>query len=242
MTPGLYNTKNELLANWNKLVDAGLDITHDYDEYRERTHNRACDVFQFYCEPPEKYKLIIPEGIERIGDYVFFNCTRLLEVNIPDSVKTIGKGAFRSCESINSIEFSDNIKEIKAEIFHNCCSLKNIKLSNSLTKIPDHCFSYCIGLKEIKLPKNIKTIEQYAFSMTDLENIIIPKNVNQINYYAFDYCDKLQKIVLINDVNRDFMYKFRNKIVYADLDVLIENGTSFKEANKILKDNEVNER
>lgn len=40
---------------------------------------------------------IIPDGVIRIGDYSFSQCTNLISLSIPNSVTTIGESAFQYC-------------------------------------------------------------------------------------------------------------------------------------------------
>lgn len=45
----------------------------------------------------------IPEGVTRIGEQAFFNCTEMETVKIPASVTTIGDDAFASCSALQSV-------------------------------------------------------------------------------------------------------------------------------------------
>ena len=44
--------------------------------------------------------LIIPAGVEFIGDYVFAGCSGLTSVFVPDEVTSIGEGAFKGCDAL----------------------------------------------------------------------------------------------------------------------------------------------
>lgn len=44
--------------------------------------------------------VILPSGVQAIGDYAFSDCSRLVDVNIPSSVKSIGKFAYKNCYEI----------------------------------------------------------------------------------------------------------------------------------------------
>lgn len=47
--------------------------------------------------------LEIPNGVTRIGNYAFGNCSGVTSITIPDSVTYIGDFAFQSCSSLTSI-------------------------------------------------------------------------------------------------------------------------------------------
>ena len=54
----------------------------------------------------------IPEGTETIGDYAFYNYTKLIGVTIPGSVTSIGDYAFRGCSGLTSITIPDSVTSI----------------------------------------------------------------------------------------------------------------------------------
>lgn len=47
-------------------------------------------------------KIVIEQGISSIGDYAFYQATRLLSISIPSTVKTVGERAFYRCTSLTS--------------------------------------------------------------------------------------------------------------------------------------------
>ena len=59
-----------------------------------------------------KGDIIIPEGTEKIGDYVFSYCSSLTSITIPDSVTSIGERAFSSCSGLTSITITDSVTSI----------------------------------------------------------------------------------------------------------------------------------
>ena len=48
---------------------------------------------------------LLPPSIEKIGNYAFFDCTKLTNVTIPNKVTTIGERAFGLCKNLNTITF-----------------------------------------------------------------------------------------------------------------------------------------
>ena len=53
--------------------------------------------------PDDTTIVIIPEGVTKIGDGAFYDCTLLESVVIPKGVTEIGDGAFKYCTSLESI-------------------------------------------------------------------------------------------------------------------------------------------
>lgn len=48
---------------------------------------------------------LLPPSIVKIGDYAFYDCTKLTNVTIPNKVTTIGKRAFGLCKNLNTVTF-----------------------------------------------------------------------------------------------------------------------------------------
>jgi hypothetical protein len=61
----------------------------------------AIDESAFYSATINK--VVIPEGVTRIGNGAFDNCKRLLNVSLPSTLTEIGGWAFRDCTALTSI-------------------------------------------------------------------------------------------------------------------------------------------
>lgn len=95
--------------------------------------------------------IIVPDGIEKIGNYMFAECKKIKTVVIPNSV----------------VEICDYA-------FFNCKSLKNVILPNNLEHIGDSAFAKT-GLKTVIIPKSVKLIEKLAFAeCPKLKMLVIP--------------------------------------------------------------------
>ncbi len=77
---------------------------------------------------------IIPKSIDGypitcIGEYAFYECTSLTNIEIPDSVTSIGEGAFCLCSSLTNIVIPDSVTSIVENAFFGCDSLNYITVS-----------------------------------------------------------------------------------------------------------------
>ena len=106
-------------------------------------------------------KVVIADGITRVGNNAFAGLSNLSEVIIANSVTSIGSYAFA-----------------------NTTSLKSVTLPDSLIKIESGAFGYS-GLKSVNFGKSIETIETYAFFDTYLNRIVFPGSIKTIESYAF---------------------------------------------------------
>ena len=68
----------------------------------------------------------IPNSVTTIGDYAFFGCYSLTNVDIPDSVTTIGEDAFFGCNSLTIVDIPNSVATIKHAAFESCLKLKYV--------------------------------------------------------------------------------------------------------------------
>ncbi len=131
-------------------------------------------------------KVLIPEGIIKIGDLAFANCTTVTEVSLPHSTVEIGLEAFKKCTKLRKINFSDGVKKIGMSAFEKCINLEKVIIPEGVTEIDSQVFFDCKKLSDIHLPKTLTTIKDLAFGeCNNLNAVIIPETVEQISDYAF---------------------------------------------------------
>ncbi len=148
-------------------------------------------------------KVILNEGIERIGANAFCECQNLREIVFPESMREIGKDAFKNCENLTRVVLPKSIQVMEPGIFRDCKSLEKVEIEEGITKIPDITFWGCSGLKQIKLPESLEVIGQCAFSdCENLREIVFPKSMKEIGMGAFQKCLRLDKIVFQGDIER----------------------------------------
>ncbi|NCA68294.1 MAG: leucine-rich repeat domain-containing protein, partial [Clostridia bacterium] len=122
-------------------------------------------------------KIILPEFLTTLGNYVFAGCTNLSNITFPPQLSVIPEEAFRGCTSLNNVEITDSICIIGNNAFNNCTKLSNIYFDNaiSLIQIGAGAFSGCSVLAEILLPDNLQSIGSAAFSgCVNLASITLP--------------------------------------------------------------------
>jgi uncharacterized protein YjdB len=95
----------------------------------------------FYALRSSITAVVLEEGVTSIGEYAFFYCTMLKNVELPDTLQTIGSRAF-----------------------FNCIVMQDIQLPSSLQSIGNAAFDYCKTLTEIRIPASVTSIGSYAFS------------------------------------------------------------------------------
>lgn len=121
------------------------------------------DIF-FYDENAIGFKhVVMPEGIQLIGDEAFEGCKDIVSVDLPNSILYIGLGAFRFCSSLIENTIPRHIEVIKVRTFEKCVNLRRISLPESLREIEPFAFDGCCRLTAPTIPKGVKG-SSYAFS------------------------------------------------------------------------------
>ena len=57
-------------------------------------------------------KIIVSDGVTKIGDFTFYDFSNLESITLPDSVTNIGKYAFYNCSFLKNINLPDGVTNI----------------------------------------------------------------------------------------------------------------------------------
>ena len=134
--------------------------------------------------------------VTSIGDYAFYNCYNLTNIEIPSSVTSIGSSAFYNCNNLTSIELPSSVTSIGYEAFWGCSSLTNIEIPSSVTSIGYEAFWGCSSLTSIELPSDLTSIGGRAFfGCYSLISIELPSGVTYIGNEAFYDCYNLTSLI-----------------------------------------------
>ena len=136
-----------------------------------------------------------------IGQYAFYNCSRLTGVTIPDSVTGIGFCAFYYCGGLTSMTIGNSVTSIGDYAFRYCRGLTNVTIPDTVTSIQSYTFHGCSGLTSVTIPNGVTSIGSGAFSWCDgLTTVVIPTSVTSIGNYAFEGCKSLTNIPIPDTV------------------------------------------
>ena len=108
-------------------------------------------------------KIVIKEGVTRIGDLAFGGCRNLTSVEIPNTVKSIGVRAFVECKNLPSIEIPNSVTSIEEQAFSLCDALTSIEIPNSVTSIGYQAFYNCYELASVTIGNSVTDIAKEAF-------------------------------------------------------------------------------
>ena len=145
--------------------------------------------------------LAIPDGVECVGPYAFYNCSSLTSVTMPDSVASIGVEAFYNCSGLASVTIGNGVTSIGDSAFYGCSGLTSVTIPDSVTNIGDSAFYGCSGLTSVTIPDSVTNIGDRAFShCSGLTSVTIPDSVTNIGDLAFSHCSGLTSVTIPDSV------------------------------------------
>lgn len=128
-----------------RMCDALAELTVDEDN----VHFSAADgilyskdgtVLLSYPQAKPGNFFVVPEGVEVIGDYAFYYCGQLTEIDLPDSLVTIGGFAFEQCRGLTEIVIPEGTVTVGAVPFVGCMNMRSVYLPSTLKTIGQQFF------------------------------------------------------------------------------------------------------
>jgi hypothetical protein len=140
--------------------------------------------------------IMLPEGLESIGDYTFYGCTSMAYCTIPQTVTSIGNSAFSHCLVLTSIVLPNNLTTLGEYAFSDCDNFSTINIPKSLKTIPNYCFQHSNSLSLIDLHDEITSIGNGAFQNCTGLNYVVCRRLlpPTLGSSAFSGCSLLAKI------------------------------------------------
>lgn len=134
-------------------------------------------------------KVTLPDTIESIGEFAFFKCKSLTEINIPEKLAEISKGML-DITGLESIVIGGNVKRIGAVAFWGCRDLKYVKLCEGVAEIDVGAFYSCNGLETIVLPRSLEKAAPHTMSEGSFWNCFNLTALVHKGSYAEKYCEE----------------------------------------------------
>lgn len=159
----------------------------------------------FYSGGREIEDLVIPNGVESVSSFVFYQCRSISSLHIPGSVKTIGSSSFEDCTGLKSISLQEGLERIGGSSFEGCFNVSEIVLPASMTSIAINGFKNCSGLKNIVSLNNNPPSCNNPFYNVDKVNCVVwvPKGCVTAYKGAEGWKDYLKIQEIKGDVNGD---------------------------------------
>ncbi|MBQ3431413.1 MAG: fibronectin type III domain-containing protein [Clostridia bacterium] len=123
-------------------------------------------------------EITVEDGITKIGDYLFANCTAVSKITIGKGVNEIGSYALFDCDGLTSIEIPNSVTQIKKYAFDQCDNLESVYMSPSLSNIGPYAFYNCSSLQKLYFNG---TWEQYNAIYKSAYNYSLPDKIFQVS-------------------------------------------------------------
>ena len=167
-------------------------------------------------------EISIPDGVTKIDEEAFKDCTSLTSVTIPASMTEIYYNAFEGCTSLKEVRYGgtqaqwcfmlNGFKSVPENVSVRCSDgnaqpiskdVTEISIPEDVTKIGDSVFRDCTSLTSVTIPASVTEIGDRAFwGCTSLASVTIPEGVTEIGGAAFYYCTSLTSVSIPESVTK----------------------------------------
>ena len=96
----------------------------------------------FFCESDIE-SVDIPNNIEYIDDYAFWECRNLKTINWSDNITSIGDASFFKCDKLTELKLPPNLETIGPNAFTACRALKNVYFPDTIESTYKSSFDFC---------------------------------------------------------------------------------------------------
>ena len=195
-----YNDYTFMCNEMTSLMRLNLKEVESYWDGVYQTGNMSGKTTLIKCVLPDKLErigeyafsgtsltgtLIIPEGVKYVAG---FDGTKISNVQFPSTLEEIDWGAFGSCSALMcEISLPHSLKRIGSGAFRGSAIRGNLVLPEGLEYIGDSAFYGCSGLTgSLTIPSGIKVIESSSFRECGFTgNLTLPMGLTEIQSSAF---------------------------------------------------------
>jgi hypothetical protein len=166
-------------------------------------------------------RMRLPRELIEVGNYEFYNCASLSDVEIPSRVTTIGSDAFAFCPSlvdiyipgtvtnigeqafydsgVASVTIGQGVQTIGLEAFYDCSALNHIAIPSSVTTLGNDAFAYCPALTAVYFGGNVPAGTSSAFDDDTATFYYLPGTTGWGSLSGFQ--TELWNVKIIHDSN-----------------------------------------
>lgn len=156
-------------------------------------------------------RVVVNEGVTRIGKRAFYNMKDVKEVQLPESLTTIGKEAFYGCTGLREVTIPSGVTEIEEYAFVNCTNLFKIntddlaawcairfKSAFANPLFPSrHLYVNNEKILDLEIPQGVTEIGDFAFyTSPEFRSVKLPEGLESIGQFAFYDCAGVTAITL----------------------------------------------
>lgn len=106
--------------------------------------------YMMVAECKNLQSIAIPASVTEIDQSAFENCRSMVSVEfLGDALTRIGNWAFYNCHALENIEIPAGVTEIGAGAFYGCTYLNNLSMPASVQSIGDNAFALCSKISQM---------------------------------------------------------------------------------------------
>ena len=167
-------------SEWDFIINNNEELAAKAEEIKAKTQpftvylkDDVTDLKNYFNKNIYLTRIYLGEGITKISDSAFDDCTKLEEVTIKGQVTQIGNKAFRYCP-IKAIDLPESLKVIGTSAFKGSAALKKLIVPQGVEKIGADAFYGCefeqLSLPCVMIGEDDDTISKVEMTV---ENLII---------------------------------------------------------------------
>ena len=159
----------------------------------------------------DKEKLVIPKElkIRGIAANVFEGQQKLTDVVLPEGIEWLGEKAFFLCQNLRDITFPESLAYIGGGAFEVTGWLNDIHSNNEYAVVNDMIIDYQGTDPTLSIPEELAAtkIMGYSFDSFELRKITIPDQISFIDADAFTGCHFLKEVHLSSSFTEEDIRK-----------------------------------
>ena len=94
-------------------------------------------------------RVVLPEGLRRLEDGCFSDCTQLTSLTLPSTLQYIGPRAFAGCTALESVTLPSGLQIIDTLAFARCTALRSVDIPATVLDMGSWVFEKCCCLEKV---------------------------------------------------------------------------------------------
>ena len=155
--------------------------------------NPDCEIGNSCFSNSQVSSITLPQGMKKLGSFVFFYCVNLTSLTLPEGMEEIGKMCFSSC-NLTSVNLPSTLVKLDTCALqdnpYTSINLKNVKY------VGRQAFSQCINLTSVTGNGMLEEIDGAAFTRTPLTTAYLPEGLKTIITNAYFRCTNMNSFTV----------------------------------------------
>ena len=155
--------------------------------------NPDCEIGSSCFSNSQVGSISLPQGMKKLGNFVFFYCVNLTSLTLPEGMEEIGKMCFSSC-NLTSVNLPSTLVKLDTCALqdnpYTSINLKNVKY------VGRQALSQCLNLTSVTSNGMLEEIDGAAFTRAPLTTAYLPEGLKTIVMNAYFRCANLNSFTV----------------------------------------------